>query len=199
MKVLIKDIKIKKRVRKDLGDLHMLKESLNRYGLMNPITINSQYELVAGHRRLEAAKSLGWSTIDAIMVETKDKLLLLELELEENNQRKPFTDDELYEGYKALEKLRNPSFFAKLLGKIKSLFEKAFDKKEARKIEKVKKNGLMSILLPVGLLLIILGAILYKKEFITAVLHTFMDLTGFVAMVVGLFYFIRFYIGIKKN
>jgi ParB family chromosome partitioning protein len=199
MKVLIKDIKIKKRVRKDLGDLHMLKESLNRYGLMNPITINSQYELVAGHRRLEAAKSLGWSTIDAIMVETKDKLLLLELELEENNQRKPFTDDELYEGYKALEKLRNPSFFAKLLGKIKSLFEKAFDKKEARKIEKVKKNGLMSILLPVGLLLIILGAILYKKEFITAVLHTFMDLTGFVAMIVGLFYFIRFYIGIKKN
>ena len=199
MKVLIKDIEIKKRVRKDLGDLHMLKESLNRYGLMNPITINSQYELVAGHRRLEAAKSLGWSTIDAIMVETKDKLLLLELELEENNQRKPFTDDELYEGYKALEKLRNPSFFAKLLGKIKSLFEKAFDKKEARKIEKVKKNGLMSILLPVGLLLIILGAILYKKEFITAVLHTFMDLTGFVAMVVGLFYFIRFYIGIKKN
>jgi hypothetical protein len=79
------------------------------------------------------------------------------------------------------------------------LFEKAFDKKEARKIEKVKKNGLMSILLPVGLLLIILGAILYKKEFITAVLNTFMDLTGFVAMVVGLFYFIRFYIGIKKN
>ena len=199
MKVLIKDIKIKKRVRKDLGDLEMLKDSLKRFGLMNPITINSQNELVAGHRRLEAAKSLGWSTIDAIMVETKDKLLLLELELEENNQRKPFTDDELYEGYKALEKLRNPSFFAKLLGKIKSLFEKAFDKKEARKIEKVKKNGLMSILLPVGLLLIILGAILYKKEFITAVLHTFMDLTGFVAMVVGLFYFIRFYIGIKKN
>ena len=199
MKVLIKDIKIKKRVRKDLGDLHMLQERLKRYGLMNPITINSQYELVAGHRRLEAAKALGWSTIDAIMVDTKDKLLLLELELEENVQRKEFTDDELYDGYEALEKLRNPSFFTKLLMKLQSLFEKAFDKKEARKIEKVKKNGLMSILLPVGLLLIILGAILYKKEFITAVLHTFMDLTGFVAMVVGLFYFIRFYIGIKKN
>ena len=101
-----------------------------------------------------------------IMVDTKNKLLQLELELEENGQRKPFTDDEILEGFKALEKLRKPSFFAKLLGKIKSLFEKAFDKKEARKIEKVKKNGLMSILLPVGLLLIILGAILYKKEFI---------------------------------
>lgn len=199
MKVLIKDIKIKKRVRKDLGDLELLKDSIKRYGLMNPITINSQYELVAGHRRLEAMKALGEDSIDAIMVDTKNKLLQLELELEENVQRKPFTDDELLEGFKALEKLRNPSFFAKLFDKIKSLFEKAFDKKEARKIEKVKKNGLMSILLPVGLLLIILGAILYKKEFITAVLHTFMDLTGFVAIVVGLFYFIRFYIGIKKN
>lgn len=199
MQVLIKDIKIKKRVRKDLGDLEMLKDSLKRFGLMNPITINSQNELVAGHRRLEAAKALGWTSIDAVQVDTKDKLLLLELELEENVQRKPFTDDELYDGYEALEKLRNPSFFTKLLMKLQSLFEKAFDKKEARKIEKVKKNGLMSILLPVGLLLIILGAILYKKEFITAVLHTFMDLTGFVAMIVGLFYFIRFYIGIKKN
>ena len=82
MQILISDIKIKKRVRKDLGDIEMLKESLSHYGLMNPITVNSQYELVAGHRRLEAAKSLGWSTIEAIVVDTKDKLLQLELELE---------------------------------------------------------------------------------------------------------------------
>ncbi len=198
MQVLISDIKIKKRVRKDLGDIDMLKDSLKRYGLMNPITINSQYELVAGHRRLEAAKALGWSTIDAIMVDSKDKLLLLELELEENVQRKAFTDEELLEGFEALEKLRNPGFFTKLFIKIRGLFEKAFDKKEARKIEKVRKNGYMSILLPFGLLLIILGAVFFSKGFITAILHTFMDIAGFVAMVVGLFYFIRFYIGIKK-
>ncbi len=198
MQVLINDIKIKKRVRKDLGDLEMLKDSLKRYGLMNPITINSQYELVAGHRRLEAAKALGWSTIDAIMVDSKDKLLLLELELEENVQRKPFTDDELLEGYEALEKLRNPSFFAKIFMKLRGLFEKVFDKKEARKIEKVRRNGFLSILLPAGLLIIILGAIFFSRGLITAVLHTFMDISGFVAMVVGLFYFVRFYIGIKK-
>ncbi len=129
MTVLIKDIKIKKRVRKDLGDLHMLQESLKRYGLMNPITINSQYELVAGHRRLEAAKSLGWSSIDAIMVDTKDKALLLELELEENIQRKEFTDEELLEGFEILNKLRNPSFFRKLMMKLQGFFVKVFDKK----------------------------------------------------------------------
>lgn len=198
MQILISDIKIKKRVRKDLGDIEMLKESLSHYGLMNPIIVNSQYELVAGHRRLEAAKSLGWSTIEAIVVDTKDKLLQLELELEENIQRKQFTDSELIDGYEALEKLRNPSFFRKLMMKLQGFFIKVFDKKEARKIEKVRKNGFMSILLPVGLLLIILGAILFSKGFITAVLHTFMDISGFVAMVAGLFYFVRFYIGIKK-
>lgn len=198
MKVLIKDIKIKKRVRKDLGDLELLKDSIKRYGLMNPITINSQYELVAGHRRLEAMKALGEDSIDAIMVDTKNKLLQLELELEENVQRKPFTDDELLEGFKALEKLRNPSFFAKLFDKIKSLFEKAFDKKEARKIEKVKKNGFLSFLALLGLLVIILGSVLFTKGFISSVLHTFLDIAGFISMVVGIFYFVRFYIGIKK-
>ena len=198
MKVLIKDIKIKKRVRKDLGDIEMLKDSIKRYGLMNPITINTQYELVAGHRRLEAVKALGETEIEAIMVDTKNKLLQLELELEENNQRKPFTDDELYEGYKALERLRNPSFFDKLLDKIKGWFEKAFDKKEARKVEKIKKNGYMSFLALLGLSIIILGSILFTKGFISAVLHTFLDIAGFITMVVGIFYFVKFYIGIKK-
>lgn len=198
MKVLIKDIKIKKRVRKDLGDIDLLADSIKRYGLMSPITINTQYELIAGHRRLEAMKFLGETEIDAIMVDTKDKLLLLELELEENVQRKPFTDDELYDGYEALEKLRNPSFFTKLLMKLQSLFEKAFDKKEARKIEKIKKNGFLSFLALLGLSIIIGGAILFTKGFISAVLHSFLDIAGFITMVVGIFYFVKFYIGIKK-
>ena len=65
MLVKISDIKIKKRVRKDLGDLEGLKDSLKLYGLLNPITINSKYELVAGERRLNAAKELGWEKINA--------------------------------------------------------------------------------------------------------------------------------------
>ena len=48
MLVQIKDIKIKKRVRKDLGNLEDLKDSMKIYGLMNPITLNSRYELIAG-------------------------------------------------------------------------------------------------------------------------------------------------------
>nr|WP_318712324.1 ParB N-terminal domain-containing protein [uncultured Treponema sp.] len=123
MIVKIDDIKIKKRVRRDLGDLEALKDSLKQYGLMNPITLNSKYELVAGERRLEAAKSLGWERINAIVLDKNvDKLHQLEMELEENNQRKEFTDDELLEGYKRLESLRNPSILMRILTFIANLF-----------------------------------------------------------------------------
>ena len=123
MLVNISEIKVKKRVRKDLGDLDALKESLRRYGLLNPITIDNKNRLIAGERRLEAAKLLGWTNINAVVVNNISAITKLELELEENNQRKEFTDAELLEGYKRLERLRNPSIFRKILNAIEWLFE----------------------------------------------------------------------------
>lgn len=122
MLVSIKDIKVKHRVRKDLGDLESLKDSLRRYGLLNPITLNGKYELVAGERRLEAAKAIGWTNISANIIDNLSELSQLEMEIEENNQRKEFTDDELLEGYKRLERLRNPSLFRRIWNAIKSFF-----------------------------------------------------------------------------
>lgn len=125
MLVKIEDIKVKKRVRRDLGDLTALKESMHRYGLMNPITLNSNYELVSGERRLEAAKSLGWERINANVLDANvDNIRQLEMELEENNQRKEFTDEELMEGYKRLEKLKNPPLIMRLLKFIANIFLK---------------------------------------------------------------------------
>ena len=79
MLIQIKDIKIKKRVRKDLGDLSALKESLKLYGLMNPITLNKNYELIAGERRLQAATQLGWTTINANVIDIEDKKIYMNL------------------------------------------------------------------------------------------------------------------------
>lgn len=125
MLVKIEDIKVKKRVRRDLGDLTALKDSMHRYGLMNPITLNSNYELVAGERRLEAAKSLGWERINANILDSNvDNIRQLEMELEENNQRKEFTDEELMEGYKRLEKLKNPPLVMRILKFIANIFIK---------------------------------------------------------------------------
>lgn len=127
MLVNISEIKVKKRVRKDLGDLDALKESLRRYGLLNPITIDNKNRLIAGERRLEAAKLLGWTNINAVVVNNISAITKLELELEENNQRKEFTDAELLEGYKFLERLRNPSIFRKILNAIVRFFEWLFE------------------------------------------------------------------------
>ena len=132
MLVNIKDIKIKKRVRHDLGNLEALKNSLRTYGLLNPITLNEKYELIAGERRLQAAKQLGWTNINAVIMNNVSDVEELELELEENNQRKGFTKEELLEGYRRLEKLRNPSFFRrlfKLLKKFYEYFKSLFSKK----------------------------------------------------------------------
>lgn len=122
MLVNISEIKVKHRVRKDLGDIDSLKDSLRRYGLLNPITLDSKYRLIAGERRLEAAKALGWTNINAVIINNLTPLSKLELELEENNQRKEFTDEELLEGYKRLEKLRNPSFFRRILNALIEFF-----------------------------------------------------------------------------
>ena len=86
MLVQVKDVIVKKRIRKELQDIQALKESMSRYGLMNPITINSNNELIAGHRRLEAAKELGWNSISAVVIDPKNEILELEMELEENSR-----------------------------------------------------------------------------------------------------------------
>ena len=127
MLVQIKDIKIKRRVRKDLGNLEDLKDSMRIYGLMNPITLNSRYELIAGERRLQSAIQLGWTSINANIIDNLSEIDQLEMEIEENNQRKEFTDAELLEGYKRLNRLRNPNFFYKIYLFFKHLFEKIAD------------------------------------------------------------------------
>ncbi|MCR5288918.1 MAG: ParB N-terminal domain-containing protein [Treponema sp.] len=122
MLINISDIKIAKRVRKDLGDLESLKDSLRRYGLLNPITLNNKHELIAGERRLQAAKQLGWTKINAIIIDDIDPLTQLEMEIEENNQRKPFSDAELLAGYKRLFRLQNPTFFWRIVNALQRLF-----------------------------------------------------------------------------
>ncbi len=127
MLIPISSIKVKKRVRKDLGNLEELKASLRTYGLLNPITINSRYELIAGERRLTAATQLGWTNIQANIVDNLSEVEELEMEIEENNQRKEFTDQELLQGYIRLERLRNPNFFYRIYLFFKHLFQRIAD------------------------------------------------------------------------
>ncbi|MCL2479140.1 MAG: ParB N-terminal domain-containing protein [Treponema sp.] len=126
MQVLISDIKIKKRIRKDLGNIASLAESLKKYGQISPILITKKNVLIAGERRLEAAKSLGWKTINAVIADAAGTLEKLELEIEENVQRQPFTAQEETEATNKLNRLRNPGFFRRIWNAIIGFFRRLF-------------------------------------------------------------------------
>ncbi|MCU0848156.1 MAG: ParB N-terminal domain-containing protein [Spirochaetes bacterium] len=95
MKVKISEITVKKRIRKDLGDISRLKESILKFGLINPVTISDKKVLIAGYRRLMAARSLGWSDIECNMINARTKLAMLQIEVDENINRKDFTSSEM--------------------------------------------------------------------------------------------------------
>jgi len=61
--ILICKIKVDKRLRNETGNLNSLCKSIKSIGLLHPIVVTQDYYLVAGLRRLEAAKRLGWDTI----------------------------------------------------------------------------------------------------------------------------------------
>jgi ParB family chromosome partitioning protein len=112
-----------------LRDLEALKDSMRRYGLLNPVTLNAKKELVAGMRRLEAARQLGWLSIPANVIDVTDDVTLLEIELEENTQRSDFTSDDLLKGYEKLERLKHPSIFRRIWNAIKRFFARLSGKR----------------------------------------------------------------------
>lgn len=122
----IEKIKVRKRIREDLGDLESLKNSLRRFGLMNPIIINTRRELISGHRRLEAARQLGWKTISVIVIDKQSEMEALLWEVEENLQRKDFTPAEYAKAERRLHHLKNPNIFVRLWRAIEAFFRRLF-------------------------------------------------------------------------
>jgi len=126
VQVRIDTITLRKRIRHDLGDLTSLKHSLSQHGLLSPIVITSDNVLVAGHRRLEAAKQLGWNTIAVRIIDQADESDQLEMEIEENTQRKNLSTDELAEAYLRLDKIKNPGLLRRIWRAIIAFFRRLF-------------------------------------------------------------------------
>jgi site-specific DNA-methyltransferase (adenine-specific) len=89
-RITITDIVIgeKHRMRKFFGNIEELAASLARFGLLTPIVLDSENNLIAGHRRILAAKFLGWKDIIYRRMDALDPITRSELELEENIRRK---------------------------------------------------------------------------------------------------------------
>lgn len=99
----IDGITVGQRHRRDPGDLNPLMESMQRFGLLQPVTITPDGYLICGYRRLEAAKSLGWSTLRVwVRSGVSDELTRLLAERDENTTHKPLAADEAAELYAEL-------------------------------------------------------------------------------------------------
>lgn len=128
--VKLASIKVDQRFREDLGDIESLQESIAEKGVLQPITISSNMELLAGGRRYTACKALGLEEIPALIREDVDEIDAREIELLENVQRKDFTWQEQ----------------AKLTAHIYNLYQQKDPKWSVRKTAQLIDRGVMPVL-----------------------------------------------------
>ena len=133
MKLKIEKIKVSNRIRQQIGDLTSLKESIEKVGLLNPIIVNEDYELVSGFRRVMACRQLGWSEIEVKIIDTlANDVKELDIEYHENLGRMDLNISEMQKYVNERERLVHPpkpenviwAWLKMLWGKIKSLFKR---------------------------------------------------------------------------
>jgi ParB family transcriptional regulator, chromosome partitioning protein len=106
----------------DKAAIDSLAESLSSTGLLAPIRVRKKkdqdrYEIVFGHRRVRAARLLGWKTIPAEIVEASDGKMI-ELSLVENLQRAEVSDYEKAQSFRRIHEQFGITYvgIAKLVG-----------------------------------------------------------------------------------
>ena len=96
----ISEIDLQERFRTDYGDIALLANSIETIGLLHPVVVNSDKQLICGGRRIKAFQHLGRETIPARTVDI-DSILVGEYA--ENEVRKDFTQSERVAIAKAIE------------------------------------------------------------------------------------------------
>lgn len=124
MKLRISEIKLRSRIRMDPGDLSDLMHSMRKHGLIHPVLVDTDHCLVAGYRRLCAARKLGWESIDVRVVDVKSKKERLILEIEENRSRRNFSPEDLDRARKLLDRSDRMGFFAAIWSALLDFFER---------------------------------------------------------------------------
>lgn len=89
-KILIANIIVGSRYRKDFGDIEELAASLNKLGQIQPIVLDRNNNLIAGERRLRASQHNGWDEIGFVYNDALSDIDKKEIEIEENLKRKEF-------------------------------------------------------------------------------------------------------------
>jgi ParB family transcriptional regulator, chromosome partitioning protein len=121
-KVRVDQIKVMERVREEYGDMETLKNSIRKYGLLNPVIIDTKFNLIAGAIRLRAAKELNFTEIDASIIDEATRLVQFDMEMQENLVRKDFTEEEIHKSIEMKKRLLRKPLFTRFLEWIKRIF-----------------------------------------------------------------------------
>ncbi|MHA6530230.1 ParB N-terminal domain-containing protein [Paenibacillus sp. BAC0078] len=101
----ISKIKVADRIRQDFSGIEELAQDIAENGLINPIVVTPDYQLIAGERRLRANRHLGREQVEVSIMEVRDYTHQLQLEISENEHRKDFTYSERMAFAKKVEEL----------------------------------------------------------------------------------------------
>ena len=88
------------------GDLHELSLSIKSKGVLQPLSVrpgqNGRYDLIAGERRLRAAKAAGLSEVPVYVISAETDVDMMEIALIENIQREDLNTVEQAEAFALL-------------------------------------------------------------------------------------------------
>lgn len=114
MKIKLEQVKIsRERMPRSMGDMEAMAQSIATFGLLQPIVLDDNFELIAGFRRFTAHQMNGETEIEAVFKGQIDEYMAREMELEENLQRENLTWQEKNRSLAMLHELklqRNPNW-----------------------------------------------------------------------------------------
>lgn len=89
------------------NEIAELADSINRQGLINPITVmpvsGGKYRIIAGHRRFAAIQMLGLPHVECQVVDSMNEKDVVLMQLAENAQRKDMSAYELVDVFEELK------------------------------------------------------------------------------------------------
>lgn len=107
--VRVDAIRVEDRARVEYRNIDSLAGSIETLGLLHPPVVTSDLRLIAGGRRLEAVKALGWERVAVSIADNlTETAALLQAESDENAEREPLTLSEAAALAKRIEDVLKP-------------------------------------------------------------------------------------------
>ena len=110
MRQLLADIK-NTQPKREHGSITQLKASIAEFGLICPLTIDDNGNLLAGRRRYQAIQELGWQEVECyILPINSNQVTAMAIAIEENIRRKDLTEVEKAVAMAELEELKRKQY-----------------------------------------------------------------------------------------